>query len=322
MLAADGGRSGHCLRSTRSTRTVSERSSCRSVERRRSVHLRSVAVPGPARTGGAERMNRRRPQAAAIFDLDRTLIAGPSGPAFAAHLGAAGIHQRSLPGADLVAATYQALGETAITAPTARLAARATAGWPVDAVRAAAEAAADELMEKVQPYAPGVIDEHREAGRVLVMATTSPAPLVTPFAERLGFDAVVATQWAQEDGAYTGGVDGPLVWGRGKLEAVRAWAAGRGHRPEVVVRLQRQLLRRPAARRRRPPHRRQRRPPARRPGPPEGLAAAPLRPPRGRAQDRRAGAAGVDPPAAATGAAGQRPPRHRRRREHPDDRAR
>ena len=46
-------------------------------------------------------MNRRRPQSAAIFDLDRTLIAGPSGPAFASHLGAAGIHQRSLPGADL-----------------------------------------------------------------------------------------------------------------------------------------------------------------------------------------------------------------------------
>ncbi|MET0578570.1 MAG: HAD-IB family hydrolase, partial [Ilumatobacteraceae bacterium] len=170
-------------------------------------------------------MNRRRPQSAAIFDLDRTLIAGPSGPAFASHLGAAGIHQRSLPGADLVAATYRALGETAITAPGARLAARATAGWPVEAVRAAAEAAADELMEQVQPYAPGVMEQHREAGRVLVMATTSPAPLVTPFAERLGFDAVVATQWSQEDGTYTGGVDGPLVWGRGKLEAVQAWAA-------------------------------------------------------------------------------------------------
>ena len=173
-------------------------------------------------------MNRRRPQAAAIFDLDRTLIAGPSGPAFSSHLGAAGINQRSLPGADLVAATYQVLGETAITAPTARLAARATAGWPVDAVRAAAEAAADELVERVQPYAPGVMEEHREAGRVLVMATTSPAPLVTPFAERLGFDAVVATQWASANGAYTGEVEGPLVWGRGKLEAVRAWATDAG----------------------------------------------------------------------------------------------
>ena len=168
----------------------------------------------------------RRPRAAAIFDLDRTLIAGPSGPAFSHHLDAAGIRQRALPGTAFVAATYQALGETALTAQTARLAARATAGWPVESVRAAANAAVDELMDAVQPYAPLVIEEHRDAGRVLVMATTSPAPLVTPFAERLGFDAVVATKWAIDGGAYTGALDGPIVWGRGKLDAVREWAAG------------------------------------------------------------------------------------------------
>jgi putative phosphoserine phosphatase/1-acylglycerol-3-phosphate O-acyltransferase len=56
------------------------------------------------------------------------------------------------------------------------------------------------------------------------MATTSPAPLVTPFAERLGFDDVVATKWTVRDGAFTGELDGGIVWGRGKLEAVRAWA--------------------------------------------------------------------------------------------------
>jgi len=169
-------------------------------------------------------VSRRRPQAAAIFDLDRTLIAGPSGPAFAHHLDAAGIRQRNLPGAGFVATTYRMLGETALTAQTARLAARATAGWPVTAVRAAAVAATEELLDEVQPYVPLVMEEHRAAGRLLVMATTSPEPLVGPFAERLGFDAVVATRWATEDGAYTGAVDGHLVWGRGKLDAVTEWA--------------------------------------------------------------------------------------------------
>lgn len=170
----------------------------------------------------------RGARAAAIFDLDRTLLGGPSGPAFSHHLDAAGIAQRKLPGANLVAASYRALGETALTAPTARLAARATAGWPVTAVRAAAEAAADELMGELQPFVPGVLEEHRDAGRVLVMATTSPEPLVTPFAERLGFDAVVATKWVTRDGQYTGELDGDIVWGRGKLEAVRAWAREHG----------------------------------------------------------------------------------------------
>jgi putative phosphoserine phosphatase / 1-acylglycerol-3-phosphate O-acyltransferase len=164
------------------------------------------------------------PRTAAFFDLDRTLIGGASGPVFARHLSTTGVQRRSVPGTDAVAAAFRLLGETAITAPTARLAARATAGWSVDAVAGAAADAADELSAMVQPYAPGVIDEHRAAGRVLVMATTSPAPLVTPFAERLGFDAVVATEWASEAGTYTGSVEGPLVWGRGKLEAVQAWA--------------------------------------------------------------------------------------------------
>ena len=120
------------------------------------------------------------------------------------------------------------MGETAITAPMARLAARATAGWSVEAVEAAAQAAAIELMDEVQPYVPGILEEHREAGRMLVMATTSPAPLVTALAERLGFDAVVATRWVARDGVYTGEIDGDIVWGRGKLEAVREWAAANG----------------------------------------------------------------------------------------------
>ncbi|MEO5899954.1 MAG: HAD-IB family hydrolase [Ilumatobacteraceae bacterium] len=174
-------------------------------------------------------MNRRSanggPQAAAVFDLDRTLIAGPSATVFADSLRTAGISQRRVPGAELVAASYQALGETMLTAAAARLAARATSGWSTAVVRAAAEAAADRLMTIVQPYAPGVIAEHREAGRLLVMATTSPAALVTPFAERLGMDAVVATRWSTRDGEYTGELDGDVVWGRGKLEAVRTWAS-------------------------------------------------------------------------------------------------
>ncbi len=164
------------------------------------------------------------PRAAAFFDLDRTLIGGASGPVFSRQLASSGVSGRSIPGADALFAVFRVLGETAITAPTARLAARAASGWPVDGVAKAAEAAADELCEMVQPYAPGVIDEHREAGRLTVMATTSPAPLVTPFAERLGLDAVVATEWASDGGTYTGSIDGPLVWGRGKLEAVRTWA--------------------------------------------------------------------------------------------------
>lgn len=173
-------------------------------------------------------MSTRRSRAAAVFDLDRTLIAGPSAPVFSHALADAGMGRASIPGAGVVATAYMWLGENALTSQGARLFAGRTAGWTIDDVRGAAERAADELIDIVQPYAPGLLDEHRRAGRALVMATTSPTPLVAPLAERLGFDAVVATEWANDGAMYTGGIEGPVVWGRGKLDAVSAWADEHG----------------------------------------------------------------------------------------------
>ena len=85
-----------------------------------------------------------------------------------------------------------------------------------------------------------------------------------------------------------------LVWGRGKLEAVEAWAATTASTSLGVVRLQRQLLRR-ARCSARSAHPVAVNPDVRLAGlaPPAGLARAPLRPARRRAQDRRARAAGV-----------------------------
>lgn len=166
---------------------------------------------------------------AAIFDLDRTLISGPSGPVFGHALREAGVREgRELPGIGALYRFYEVAGENLVSMQAARLAARGARGWQVDAVHEAATAAAAELLDRLQPYASEVIEDHRAAGRPLVLATTSPEPLVAPFAEALGFDALVATRWKAEDGQYTGEVDGPFVWGRAKLDGVRAWAADAG----------------------------------------------------------------------------------------------
>ena len=267
----------------------------------------------------------RRPSTAAIFDLDRTLIAGPSAPAFSDSLAAAGITQPARPGADVVAAIVP--GARRDRAHRAR-----PPGWPPGPrpagrsrpSSAAAEAAADELMRPgaaVRPRRDRGAPRRRAAARdgddqpgAARHARSPSASASTPSSPPGGRPTTAPTPAS---------IDGPLVWGRGKLEAVREWADGRtASTCAQLVRLQRQLLRRPAARRRRPPGRRQPRRPPRRPGPPAGLADPPLRPARGRAQDRRARAAGVDPAPAAPRAAAQRPPRHRRRREDPARRAR
>jgi putative phosphoserine phosphatase/1-acylglycerol-3-phosphate O-acyltransferase len=63
-----------------------------------------------------------------------------------------------------------------------------------------------------------------------VLATTTPYALVTPFADRLGFDDVVATRYGvNADGTYDGTLVGPFVWSTGKLQAVRDWAGEHGY---------------------------------------------------------------------------------------------
>jgi putative phosphoserine phosphatase/1-acylglycerol-3-phosphate O-acyltransferase len=59
-----------------------------------------------------------------------------------------------------------------------------------------------------------------------VLATTSPYDLVAPLAHHLGFDDVVATRYGTDDeGRYTGRIEGEFVWGTGKRGAVERWAA-------------------------------------------------------------------------------------------------
>lgn len=164
-----------------------------------------------------------------MFDLDRTLITSSSATVFRKHLAEHGLGGgHDLPLVDVFTRFYEQFGETWLLMQPARLASRASAGWSTATVDAAMRAAADELATMLLPGAAKAIEEHRAAGRLLVMATTSPRPFVEPFAERLGFDATVATGWERTEGPhgeeFTGRMDGPFVWGRTKADAVAEWA--------------------------------------------------------------------------------------------------
>jgi putative phosphoserine phosphatase/1-acylglycerol-3-phosphate O-acyltransferase len=111
----------------------------------------------------------------------------------------------------------------------ARGAAIIAKGWDRAAVQDAGKDIAERLDTLVAPYARVLLDEHRTAGRPVVLATTTPHDLVAAFAERIGFDDVVATRYASdEDGRYTGSLAGEFVWATGKLSAVRRWAESNG----------------------------------------------------------------------------------------------
>jgi len=135
------------------------------------------------------------------------------------------ISDRTLPGESLLYRLFDAVGENRPSMLLARQGARFSRGQRRADVQAAGEAAADLLVPLVGVYANPIIESHRDAGRPLVLATTSPYDLVKPFADRLGFDDVVATRYGVDaDGRYDGTIDGHFVWGPGKLSAVEEWA--------------------------------------------------------------------------------------------------
>jgi HAD superfamily hydrolase (TIGR01490 family) len=103
------------------------------------------------------------------------------------------------------------------------------AGWDVATVR---EIVADTLHNIVDPLvydeAVSLIDEHRLAGRDIVIVSTSGAEVVGPIGEMLGADRVVATRMEIEDGRYTGGIE-YYAYAEEKARAIEELAASEGY---------------------------------------------------------------------------------------------
>jgi len=170
------------------------------------------------------------PRVAAFFDLDRTLLRGGSGPVISSALQQVGLlSERTIPGQAALFRFFEVFGESRAAMVATRNSARFTAGWARTLAQEAGEIAGEALAEMVQPFARPIIEEHKAAGRLVVLATTTPYDVVKPLADRLGLDDVVATRYGErEDGSYTGTIAGEFVWGKGKLAAVREWAEEHG----------------------------------------------------------------------------------------------
>ena len=165
-------------------------------------------------------------KSAVFIDLDRTLLCRASGQVLNRALMEEGVlpEGRSLPGDKILYAVNDRLGENLLSMGLVRAAARVAKGWHQEKVQAAGRRAVSALSEIVAPFAPQRLAEFRAEGHRLVLSTTTPADMIAPFAEALGFDDLVATAYETEDGRYTGRLYEGFVWGTGKLRAVRAWA--------------------------------------------------------------------------------------------------
>ncbi len=163
---------------------------------------------------------------AAIFDLDRTLLQGGTGPLLSRAMYDLGVVTRKLPGEGLLYGMFDLIGETLPSIFLARQATLLAKGRDGATFDAAAHAAAETIAAVIHPFALSLIEQHHAAGRPVVLATTTPHHLIKPLADKLGFDHVIATRYTIDDeGRFDGSISGNFVWSRGKLAAVKEWAA-------------------------------------------------------------------------------------------------
>jgi len=84
------------------------------------------------------------------------------------------------------------------------------------------------IAGKVYPDARRLVDAHHKAGHTVAMASSATHFQAASAALDLDIQHVLVTEIEDEDGILTGRVRGPILWGPGKAQAVRDFAAGRG----------------------------------------------------------------------------------------------
>jgi HAD superfamily hydrolase (TIGR01490 family) len=164
---------------------------------------------------------------AAFFDLDRTVIAKDAMAAFGGPMRRGGlIGRRSLIELGFAQVIYLILGSTEQRLERIRhVALKVTRGWSRSDVDAIVEGALESVVEPIiYDEAMDLIDEHRRAGRRVVIVSASPSELVRPLGVHLGVGDVIASEAAIDpDGRYTGEL-AFFCTGIDKADAVRHFA--------------------------------------------------------------------------------------------------
>ena len=103
------------------------------------------------------------------------------------------------------------------------------AGWDVATVRDIVHETLTTIVEPlVYDEAVTLIEEHRAAGRDIVIVSASGAEVVEPIGEMLGADRVIATRMEIADGKYTGNID-YYAYAEEKARAIEHLAATVGY---------------------------------------------------------------------------------------------
>ncbi len=159
------------------------------------------------------------PDTVAFFDMDGTLLSGFTITAFflerirsgKTSIGAALEQFASLLGHRFSGEEYSTLLVEG---------AKAVKGLPVDEFVEHGELVFKKhIAGALYPESRALVRAHQARGhRVAIVSSATPYQ-ITPVARELGIDEVMCNHFAHQDGLFTGELEGPMVFGKGKLEA-------------------------------------------------------------------------------------------------------
>ncbi|HZO06961.1 MAG TPA: HAD-IB family hydrolase [Solirubrobacterales bacterium] len=167
-------------------------------------------------------------RAAAFFDLDKTLMAGSSGMQFARVATQQGIvSRRQLAHWGFEHLRYRLRGTTdERTADVLKVARELIAGVPAKAIARMEPEVMAEILPRVYPQMLAEMHAHQDAGRPTFIVSAAGNDIVESLARVLGMDGGIGTRYEIDpEGNFTGRLDGPFVYGPGKVEAMEAFAA-------------------------------------------------------------------------------------------------
>ena len=171
------------------------------------------------------------PRAAAFFDLDKTLMAGSSGMQFARIAAKQGVvSRRLLVGWGWEHLRYRLRGTTdERTAEVLKVARELIRGLPAKTIDRMGPEVMAAILPRVFPQMLEEVYGHQDAGRPTFIVSAAGNGVVEQLAHVLGMDGGIGTRYEVDGGgSYTGRLDGPFVYGEGKVTAMEEFAAQHG----------------------------------------------------------------------------------------------
>ncbi|MDP9228881.1 MAG: HAD-IB family hydrolase [Actinomycetota bacterium] len=168
---------------------------------------------------------------AAFFDLDKTLMAGSSGMVFARvgnRHGLVGRRQLARWGRDHLRYRLRGASDEQTNA-VLEVARGIFADVPEREIARMGPEVLAGILPRIYPQMLDAVHQHQDEGRATFIVSAAGNDMVVALARVLGMEGGIGTRYeVGPDGNFTGELDGPFVYGQGKVEAMRRFADEHG----------------------------------------------------------------------------------------------